>query len=161
MLKSCQVEIIVAPHLPITRPDLAMSMPRRVVCGAVAARPADEVHAEMADACRQGRAVVAACIPKPITGAPSSCRLERRPPQPASPPAYPAQAGDDQAIKADERRAAAARRVVADEEEARAAVARFRPFVRVAAVSATTPNSDGEDPYSLEPHRRWSRGWNV
>ena len=129
-----------------------MSKPRQVVCGAVVARPADQLHAEMAEACRQGRGVIAARIPKPFSGEPTSCRLERRPPQPASPPAYPAQAEDTYAMKADERRAAAARRAIADEEEARTAVARFRPFICVAAVSATTPKSSSPDPYGLEQH---------
>ena len=103
--------------------------------------------------------MVAAGFPRPVSGSPSSCRLEVRPPKPSSQPAYPTQEGDSQAVKADKRRAANARRAIVDEEEARAAGARFRQVIRVAAVSAKTPNNDGEDHFGLKPLRRWSHGW--
>ena len=105
------------------------------------------------DACRQGRAAVATRIPEPVRGAPFSYSVVRRPPRPASSPINPVQAGESLNNIAEERRAAAARRAVADEEETRAVIARFRPFLRVAAVRATTPRSNSPDPFNLGRRR--------
>ena len=145
------------PPCPPIAPTNAV-MPKKFICGSVAARPADEAHAELAEACRQGRAVVAAPIPAPVSGSPTSFRLVQRPPQPPSTPTLPLEAGDDPAKKADERRAAAGRRAIAEENDQRGAAERFGPFLTVAAKSATTPR-EGEDPFDIRRWRRWSPEW--
>ena len=127
------------------------------MCGAVAVRPADETYALLTEACRQGRAVIAAPIPAPISGSPTSFRIVQRPPQPPSTP--PVRAGNNPARKADERRATAERRAVVEEEEVRSSLARFQPFVGVAAVSTTKP--ENEDPFQLRRLRRWSPWWDA
>ena len=137
---------VASRHCPTTGYDAGLSAEWEAA--AIPSGPVVHIRL-MADACRQGRATVSTRIPEPSHGTPSSCRLERRPPQPASSPAYPVKAGDSLAWIADERRAAAARRAIADEEETRAAIARFRPFMRVAAGRATTPRSESPDPYGL------------
>ena len=126
---------------------------------------ADRVDAEMADLCRQDRAkLVAGCGPQPRASRISTCSVMVGRPQAASPSRgspepYPVRAGSDysEARNADERRAAASRRHIADEEETRAAIGRFRPFLRVASVSISPPRVRGPDPYGFGEQREHPR----
>ena len=133
--------------------SLTMSTPRTIFCRKVAARPAEEVRSLLADACREGREVIATPIPKPASGAPFSFHLITRPPLPKTLPPRPVE--ELPAALAAERVAAAATRAAAVEE---AAIAKIEPIVNVAAVSAAPK---GEDPYDLRRWRRWSRGWDA
>ena len=119
----------------------------------------DHIHAVMADLCRQDRAKVAGCGPQPAAPRILTCSVRISRPQAAPPSergrlkpttqsAYPVQAGSysSEIRRADEARAAATRRSIAEEEETRAAIGRFRPFLRVAAISVSPPRVKGPDP---------------
>ena len=137
--------------------EMSTPTPRVTVCGTVAARPADEVRAELERACRQDRKVIGTPIPKPASGAPFGFRIVTRPPLPSAPP--PRDARDDVGPKASsaQREAATASRAAAVQVASEVAIA---PLLRVAAMSAE-PNADIEDHYNLRWWRRWSPEWDA
>ena len=146
----------------VKQPTLAMSTPtpRRIICGAVAVRPAEETRAELERACLQDREVLATPIPQPASGAPFKFFVVRRPPLPAPPPLHP-RADEGPAASTAERNAAAAGIAAAVGEETEATI---RPLLRIAATATSaTPRSaapeETDDPYNLRRWRRWSVRW--
>ena len=123
------------------QPTLAMSTPtpRKVVCGAVAVRPAEETRAELERACRQDREVLATPIP------PQGRRSSDEGP----------------AALTAERRAAIAGIAAAIGEETEATIA---PLLRIAATATSAAlrsaaPEEAEDHYDLRRWRRWSIKW--
>ena len=91
----------------------------------------------MAEASRQGRALVYGRHPKPSNGGqPSSCRLEENRTKPRA-GAYPRQAGER--LPSEDRIPNRARAAAIAEKEEKAAIDRYKPFIRVASVTATQP----------------------
>ena len=106
----------------------------------------------MTEASRQGRALVSSRQPEPtVVGRPSSCRLERHQPKPRT-GAYPRQAGERS--PSEDRTANRARAAAIAEREEKAAIDRFRPFIQIASVRVTQPETRQPSPdhYGLRRH---------
>ena len=133
--------------------------PRRVSCGAVAVRPAEEIRAELERACQQDRRVIATPIQQPALGTPVKFYIIRRPPLPAPPPRR-AHDDDGPAASTAERRTATADIAARVDREVEAAIA---PLRRIASMSAAprpaAPEDETEDHYDLRRWRRWSAKW--
>ena len=113
--------------------------------------PIARLHAEMVDISRQGRAKVAGCGPQPAAPRASTCSVTVGKPQTAPPSGggHPTPTRNSPPSRsAATARDAAAKRA---EKETRDAIARFRPFLRVAAV-AVLPKKAGPDPFGLGRH---------
>ena len=112
----------------------------------------------MAEASSQGRDIVSSRHPEP-TGSrlPSSCRLIRGRPKPEAEP-YPRHAGKKS--PSFDRIASRAQATAIAKKEEKAAIARYRPLVRVAAVRATQPKPRNRSPdhYGLRRHTEDDKG---
>ena len=130
--------------------EMSTPTPRVVFSGTVAARPADEVRADLERACRRDREILATPIPKPASGAPFSFNIVRGPLLPSAPPPRRARVDEGPTASTAERKAAAASRAAA---VSRATEAVLAPLLRVAATSAapmsTAPKEEAEDHYDL------------
>ena len=94
--------------------------------------PVVHVRVRLADASREGRALVAGCRPQPVEPPESRCRLSQgKPPfTPSQPASTPSPMERPQAVV----QITAAKKA---EAEQRQAIGRFQAFVQVAAVTAT------------------------
>ena len=123
------------------------------------------IKVELADASRQGRALVAGCAPQPACSRPrrpSTCQLTRSQPLPAASqqPAGQVQSSARRPPASRQRAAEARSAATRAEDEERQAIDRFRPFIRVAAVSAT-PRPTSPDHFGLRRHLECGSGSNV
>ena len=141
------------------RLTMSTPTPRKVFCGTVAVRPADEVRAELERACRKDRKTLATPIPRPASGTPSRFSIVKRPPLPA-PPLSHQQADVGPASSDAERRITVAGIAAAVGRDSEATI---RPLLGIAATAAPTTSwsvAPGEDDHhDLRRWRRWSMKW--
>ena len=122
---------------------------------AAAATPSGAVkhiRVTLAEASRDGRAMVAGGGTQPAVPGGSKCSLSRGRPQ-IAPPTNRRRSPAASALSHPSQSPATARKAAAlqAEEEQREAIARYRPFIQVAAVSAA-PRSSSPDPFGLGRH---------